>query len=149
MLLANVAVAERLYGAFPGCALLRNHRPPVEAPLASVAALARQNGLELDITRSAAHFQCCQREKKIPAGLFIALLYLLSACRGYAWLLHARSSKGLHDSLQGCLRKSPMLYGALNQMLTKAMQVGRAGVAWSGMVYICLECCMGVSSPCA
>lgn len=48
MLLANMAVAHRLYRQFPEQALLRSHPPPDEAQLTEVVALCEAHGVHLD-----------------------------------------------------------------------------------------------------
>ncbi|XP_037515461.2 DIS3-like exonuclease 2 [Rhipicephalus sanguineus] len=50
MLLANMAVAHRLYKAFPEEAFLRSHPPPDDAQLVEVEALCTAYGVPLDTT---------------------------------------------------------------------------------------------------
>lgn len=50
MLLANMAVAHRLYKAFPEEAFLRSHPPPDDAQLIEVEALCSAHGVKLDTT---------------------------------------------------------------------------------------------------
>nr|XP_050038990.1 DIS3-like exonuclease 2 isoform X1 [Dermacentor andersoni] len=50
MLLANMAVAHRLYKAFPEEAFLRSHPPPDDAQLVEVEALCSAHGVNLDTT---------------------------------------------------------------------------------------------------
>lgn len=50
MLLANMAVAHRLYKAFPDSAFLRSHPPPDDAQLTEVDAICKAYGVALDIT---------------------------------------------------------------------------------------------------
>lgn len=50
MLLANMAVAHRLYKAFPEEAFLRSHPPPDDAQLTEVEALCSAHGVTLDTT---------------------------------------------------------------------------------------------------
>lgn len=52
MLLANGAVAARLYAAFPGDAMLRHHPQPLENALATAAAACRTHGVEVDYASS-------------------------------------------------------------------------------------------------
>lgn len=50
MLLANMAVAHRLYKAFPDQAFLRSHPPPDDAQMVEVEALCSAHGVVLDTT---------------------------------------------------------------------------------------------------
>uniref|UniRef100_V5GGL2 Putative exosomal 3'-5' exoribonuclease complex subunit n=2 Tax=Ixodes ricinus TaxID=34613 RepID=V5GGL2_IXORI len=54
MLLANMAVAHRLYKAFPEQAFLRSHPPPDEAQLTEVTALCTAHGISLDTSSAGA-----------------------------------------------------------------------------------------------
>ena len=54
MLLANMAVAHRIYQAFPDLALLRRHPPPIENALRQTLEILAENGVHLDAQDSGA-----------------------------------------------------------------------------------------------
>lgn len=54
MLLANMAVAHRIYKAFPEQAFLRSHPPPDDAQLTEVLALCTAHGIPLDTSSAGA-----------------------------------------------------------------------------------------------
>uniref|UniRef100_A0A0P6GI32 DIS3 exonuclease 2 n=1 Tax=Daphnia magna TaxID=35525 RepID=A0A0P6GI32_9CRUS len=53
MLLANMRVAEKIYGAFPALAVLRSHPPPPTHKLEQLAETLQTIGIHLDVTSSA------------------------------------------------------------------------------------------------
>jgi exosome complex exonuclease DIS3/RRP44 len=52
MLLANIAVAEKIYNHFPNFALLRRHPVPAEKGFAPIIEAAEQLGLTLNVNSS-------------------------------------------------------------------------------------------------
>lgn len=54
MLLANMRVAEKIYGAFPAIAVLRCHPPPLPVKLEQLANTLETIGIHLDVSSSAA-----------------------------------------------------------------------------------------------
>ena len=52
MLLANMAVARRIYRAFPKQAVLRRHKEPQEKQLNDLEAQGRKLGLQIDASNS-------------------------------------------------------------------------------------------------
>ena len=53
MLLANMRVAEKIYGVFPELAVLRNHPPPHTAKLQKLSDTLQTIGIHLDVSTSA------------------------------------------------------------------------------------------------
>ena len=53
MLLANMRVAEKIYGVFPGLAVLRSHPPPPTRKLEQLSDTLQTIGIHLDISSSA------------------------------------------------------------------------------------------------
>ena len=62
MLLANMAVARRIYRAFPKQAVLRRHKEPQEKQLNDLEAQGRKLGLQIDASNS----QTLQVGNRIP-----------------------------------------------------------------------------------
>lgn len=53
MLLANMRVAEKIYGVFPELAVLRNHPPPLAHKLEKLSDTLQTIGIHLDVSTSA------------------------------------------------------------------------------------------------